>query len=164
MDTKRHLFLWHRWYWKKKGSCIAGFFQWFLKKPPSPQLWALFFCSSVQSKLLTPHAMPLHELMSHLLKTSRHFMCWLESKLIFPSLVPAADSKSPQAQKVISHLKLFLGEHRRHPWSTEDYPWYSHPALLLPISSLPTPEISSGDKTLQTLHACNTLVGCWYST
>lgn len=48
---------------------------------------------------------------SHLLKTSRHFICWLQPKPYFPSLVPAADSKSPRPQKVKSHMKLLQWEH-----------------------------------------------------
>lgn len=117
---------------KEKGILHSCFFQWLHQKPPSPLLWA-FFCSSVQSKWRTPHAMLLHKLMSHLLKIQRNFICWLQPKLCFPSLVLAADSKSPQPHKVTSHLKLFLWECCRPPRSTGSYSRYCHPALLYPF-------------------------------
>lgn len=65
--------------------------------------------------------------------TKAFYVPFMQPKLCFPSLVPAADSKSPQPHKVTSHLKLFLRECCRPPRSTGTYPRYSHPALLYPF-------------------------------
>lgn len=104
----------------KEKENLHFFLQWLHKKPPSPLLWVSFFYSSVQSKLRSPHARPLQEFVSPSedIKAIYELNPKLQPKLDFPSLVPAADSRSPQPHKVISHLKLFLWECQRTTPST----------------------------------------------